>query len=240
MNRNTIKLDERIILALDVADEESAKRLVQKVQGELTFFKVGLQLFLAAGFPIVEWILHKGYKVMLDLKLYDIPKTVELACKQLNDKGITFTTVHGHKSILEAATSGAKDYLVLAVTVLTSLGGEELQEMDSPLSVRELVEKRALWAKEAGCNGIVCSPLEAKMVRKSIGDDMFIVTPGIRPSSHNDPKDDQKRVQTPFEAIKAGADFLVIGRPITKSPDPLETVRAIKAEIKEALESSRP
>ncbi len=238
MDRNNINLDYRIILALDVADEKSAKTLVGQLKEEIRFFKVGLQLFLAEGFPIVRWITGQGCKVMLDLKFYDIPKTVELACKQLNGKNITFATVHGHKSILEASVSGAKDYFVLAVTVLTSLGNEELREMASPMDVEDLVEKRALWAKKAGCRGIVCSPMEAARVRKAVGHEMFIVTPGIRPLNHADPMDDQKRIRTPAKAIEAGADFLVIGRPITQSPDPLNAVRTIKSEIRDALKKT--
>jgi len=238
MDRNNIDLDHRIILALDVHDGKLAKTLVDQLKKEIHFFKVGLQLFLAEGFPIVKWITGRGCKVMLDLKFYDIPKTVELACKQLNNKNITFATVHGHKDILEASVTGARDYSILAVTVLTSLGNEELKEMDSPMNVEDLVERRALWAKKAGCQGVVCSPVEAARVRKAVGQKMFIVTPGIRPATHADPMDDQKRIQTPAKAIEAGADFLVIGRPITQSSDPLKTVLTIKSEIKDALKKS--
>ncbi len=235
MDRKSICLDERIIFALDVPGPESAKDLVKRLEGEIRFFKVGLQLFLAAGFPLVEWIEGRGHRVMLDLKFYDIPRTVELACEQLNGKKITFATVHGHKSILEAAVKGARDYSVLAVTVLTSLGRDELREMDSPLSIEELVAKRAKFARDTGCQGVVCSALEAEAVRRVIGDDMFMVTPGIRPSGLTGEDDDQKRIQTPYKAIKDGADFLVMGRPISMSKRPEETVRSVKKEIARAL-----
>ncbi len=237
MDRKTIDLDHRIILALDVPDGKSARKLVGLLQKEIRFFKIGLQLFLAEGFPMVEWIARQGCKVMLDLKFYDIPKTVELACRQLNNRNITFATAHGHKSIIKAAAAGAKDYFILAVTVLTSLGNEELKEMDSQITIEDLVERRAISAKEAGCNGIVCSPVEAARIRKAVGEKLFIVTPGIRPEHHSDPMDDQKRIQTPAKAIEAGADFLVIGRPITQSPDPLDKVKAIKSEIKAVLKT---
>ncbi len=239
MDRQSISLDERIIFALDVPGQESAKDLVKRLEGEIRFFKVGLQLFLAAGFPLVEWIEGRGHRVMLDLKFYDIPRTVELACEQLNGKNITFATVHGHRSILEAAVKGARDYSVLAVTVLTSLGKDELREMDSPLSMEELVSKRAEYARAAGCQGVVCSALEARAVRRVIGDDMFMVTPGIRPSGLFGADDDQKRIQTPYKAIKDGADFLVMGRPISMSKRPEETVNSVKKEIARALSEKK-
>ncbi len=239
MDRQSISLDERIIFALDVPGPESAKDLVKRLEDEIRFFKVGLQLFLAAGFPLVEWIEGRGHRVMLDLKFYDIPRTVELACEQLNGKNITFATVHGHKSILEAAVKGARDYSVLAVTVLTSLGKDELREMDSPLSIEELVGKRAEFARAAGCQGVVCSALEAKAVRRVIGNDMFMVTPGIRPSGLTGANDDQKRIQTPYMAIKDGADFLVMGRPISMSKRPEETVNCVKKEIARALSEKK-
>ncbi len=239
MDRQSISLDERIIFALDVPGQESAKDLVKRLEGEIRFFKVGLQLFLAAGFPLVEWIEGRGHRVMLDLKFYDIPRTVELACEQLNGKNITFATVHGHRSILEAAVKGARDYSVLAVTVLTSLGKDELREMDSPLSMEELVSKRAEFAKAAGCQGVVCSALEARAVRRVIGDDMFIVTPGIRPSGLFGADDDQKRIQTPYKAIKDGADFLVMGRPISMSKRPEETVNSVRKEVARALSEKK-
>ncbi len=239
MDRQSISLDERIIFALDVPGAGSARDLVKRVEGDIRFFKVGLQLFLAAGFPLVEWIEGRGHRVMLDLKFYDIPRTVELACEQLNGRHITFATVHGHKSILEAAVKGARDYSVLAVTVLTSLGRDELREMDSPLSIEELVAKRAKFARDAGCQGVVCSALEAEAVRRVIGDDMFIVTPGIRPSGLTGEDDDQKRIQTPYKAIKDGADFLVMGRPISMSKRPEETVNSVKKEIARALSEKK-
>ncbi len=236
MKRNKIGMDERIIVALDVENGERARRLVRELEGETRFFKVGLQLFLAEGFPMVDWIAGRGHRIMLDLKFYDIPKTVELACRQLNRRNITFATVHGNNNILDAAVLGAKDYSVLAVTVLTSLGNEELKEVRSPLSMGRLVEMRAAQAKKAGCRGVVCSPLEARAVRKLVGNRMFIVTPGIRPSGLlAGLSDDQKRTETPYAAIKAGADFLVIGRPITTSKNPAESARKIKEEIQKAL-----
>ena len=237
MQAKNIPLEERIIFALDVADSVQAKALVRRLESEVRFFKVGLQLFLSGGFDIVDWIMGEGHRVMLDLKFYDIPKTVELAVDQLNGRGITFATVHGNRAIMEAAAGTAKDVGILAVTVLTSLGQNEIQELGAEISIEELVMKRAEAARAAGCAGIVCSPREASAVRKKAGPEMVIVTPGIRPSETRDSApDDQVRIATPYSAITGGSDYLVIGRPLRDSPDPVTTAQAIKEEIARGLE----
>lgn len=226
-----IPITERIIFALDFATAEKAQKWVDLLSGPIRFFKVGLQLFLAGGWPMVDYILSKGNKVMLDLKFFDIPQTVHLAVRQLNDRGITFATIHGNQSILEAAVAAQGDVKLLSVTVLTSIGEGDLQEMGATIPVEELVLRRARKAIEAGCSGVVASAQEAGMLRARIGDDFLLVTPGIRLAGEQG-KDDQHRIATPSYAIANGADYLVIGRPISTAPDPLKAVEAIQQEIK--------
>ncbi len=237
MQAKKIPVEERIIFALDVPGPDEARELVTMLEPEVNFFKVGLQLFLAGGFRIVDWIIGRGHRVMLDLKFYDIPKTVELAVRQLDGHGITFATVHGNRAIMEAAASAVNGLGILAVTVLTSMGEEELKELGAVVSIEELVLKRAVSAGRAGCAGVVCSPREVRAVREKTGDSLIVVTPGIRPSSKGYAMpDDQVRTATPYSAILNGSDYLVIGRPIREADDPLAAVSAMRHEIGLALE----
>lgn len=233
-----IPSQERIIFALDFATATEAQKWIDLLTGQVRFFKVGLQLFLAAGWPIIDYILNKGNQVMLDLKFFDIPQTVHSAVKQLNGRGITFATIHGNRDIVEAAVAAQDDIKLLAVTVLTSMAENDLQETGAAISVTELVLKRAQQAVELGCSGVVASAHEASLLRKRMGEGFFLVTPGIRLLGirHRETggKDDQRRIATPFYAISKGADYLVIGRPISTSFDPLNTVKAIQKEIEEA------
>ncbi len=232
-----IPLEDRIIFALDFADPVTARQWVEKLDSKLRFFKVGLQLFLAGGWPVVEYIIDRGNKVMLDLKFFDIPATVGLAVEQLRDRGIFFATVHGNDSIIRAAVSTKGDVNILAVTVLTSFDESDMRQMGMSGSVRELVMVRAGKALELGCDGLVCSPLEAAEMRSRFGQDFFIVTPGIRPGvDYEMQKDDQRRIATARQAMIDGADYVVIGRPIRNSPDPLHTVEIIQQEITEGLQ----
>ena len=238
MQVKNIPLEERLIFALDVAEMDQAKELVRMLEPETRFFKVGLQLFLAGGFPMVQWIVDRGLKVMLDLKFYDIPQTVELAVRQLQGRGISFATVHGNRSIMQAAARGADGLGILAVTVLTSLGQEEMEEFGARRSIEELVISRAVAARDAGCIGIVCSPKEAAGVRRKAGSELIIVTPGIRPETGSSPdNDDQARSASPFFAVLNGSDYLVVGRPVRDSDNPAGAARAIKKEIARALEA---
>lgn len=227
-----IPLNERIIFALDFATGDEARHWVQKTDSDIKFFKVGLQLFLASGWSIVDFITGRGNKVMLDLKFFDIPETVSLAVKQLADKGVSFATVHGNRPIIEAAVKAKGDLKLLAVTVLTSFDEADMIEMGMTKPVSDLVVARARNALELGCDGVVSSPLEVAALRAGFGEKFFIVTPGIRPGLNRDmAKDDQKRVATAKDAIQNGADHVVIGRPISKSDSPLETIRLIYDEI---------
>lgn len=232
-----IPLDERIIFALDFADPGLAGQWVRKLDKNVKFFKVGLQLFLAGGWPVVEDIVNRGNKVMVDLKFFDIPETVHLAVQQLQNRGVTFATIHGNRPIIEAAVSEKSDMKVLAVTVLTSFDESDMVEMGFTGSVRDLVLIRARKALELGCDGVVSSALEAEPLRLELGRNFLVVTPGIRPGLNRDvEQDDQKRVATAQQAIINGADHVVIGRPISTSSDPLGTVLSLQEEIAKGLE----
>jgi orotidine-5'-phosphate decarboxylase len=232
-----IPLNERIIFALDLAEPEIAGQWVRKLDSHLKFFKVGLQLFLAGGWPVVDEIIKRGNKVMLDLKFFDIPETVFLAVQQLQNRGVSFATIHGNRPIIEAAVAEKTDMKVLAVTVLTSFDESDMAEMGFTGSVRDLVLIRARKALELGCDGVVSSALEAAPLRNELGRNFLVVTPGIRPGLNRDvEKDDQKRVATAMQAIIDGADHVVIGRPISTAPDPVAAVVAIQEEIARGLE----
>lgn len=227
-----IPLDERIIFAMDFADPTVAGEWVRKLDGHVKFFKVGLQLFLAGGWPVVDDIIARGNKVMLDLKFFDIPETVHLAVQQVQNRGVSFATIHGNRPIIEAAVAEKNELKILAVTVLTSFDESDLIEMGLTGSVRDLVLIRARKALELGCDGVVSSALEAEPLRDELGKNFLVVTPGIRPGLNRDvEKDDQRRVATAQQAIINGADHVVIGRPISTSPDPLYTVQTLQEEI---------
>jgi orotidine-5'-phosphate decarboxylase len=228
---------ERIILALDVETPRKAKELIKKTESRLSFFKVGLQLFLAGGFGIVDWIRDRGHKVMLDLKFFDIPETVRLAVAQCNDRGVSFITVHGNDPIIRAALDAKGDMAVLAVTVLTSFGEEDMREMGMSRTIADLVYFRAKRALELGCDGVVSSGLEAGRLRASLGNRLLIVTPGIRPGVNiSDNSDDQKRIVTARQAIAEGADYVVVGRPISRAVDPLVVITSLQEGIRAGLE----
>ncbi len=231
--RYAIPAEERLIMALDVPDLERARELVDTLAPTVRFFKVGLELFLAAGFPVVEYILERDCKVMLDLKFYDVPNTVAAAVRQIAGRGVSLATLHGDPAIMRAAAGNAGTCGLLAVTALTSLSQQDLAAMGFGGTVEDFVVRRAAAAQEAGLAGIVCSAREVRRVRASLGWGLRIVTPGIRPA--NAATDDQKRIATPAEAIAGGADHLVVGRPIRLSNDPRATAAAIIEEIRRAL-----
>lgn len=232
MKANTIPLNERIIVALDVASPEKAKELVRTCESHISFFKVGLQLFMGSWFETVDWIVDRGHKVMLDLKFFDIPETVKLAVQQVNDRGVSLATIHGNDPIIRAAVSARGDLKLLAVTVLTSFGEEDMRAMGMTQSVADLVYYRAQRALELGCDGVVSSGLEAEKMRRELGDKLLIVTPGIRPGANvEDNSDDQKRIVTAGMAIQNGASHVVVGRPITKARDPIGVIEQMQREI---------
>jgi len=233
-----IPVNERIILALDVDSPEQAKELVKKTESHINFYKVGLQLFMASWFEIVDWLSARGHKVMVDLKFFDIPETVRLAVAQLNNRGVTFATIHGNDPIIRAAVEAKGDLALLAVTVLTSFDQEDMQAMGMTQSIEDLVYFRARRALELGCDGVVSSGLEAKRLRDRLGAKLLLVTPGIRPGANiYDQQDDQQRIVTARQAIADGADYLVVGRPITKAAEPIEVINMLQDEIRQGLEA---
>ena len=232
-----------IVFPLDVPDPGKARDLVSLLANDVGLFKVGLELFIQAGPELVRWIVAAGSaKVFWDLKLHDIPVTVQRAMARVADLGVFFTTVHcGEiRAMLEAAVAGAGGRVnVLGVTVLTSVSAQDVaaagyrQAYSSDLG--QLVMKKAAMAREAGCAGIVCSGQEVLAVKSAFGPDFQAVTPGIRPAGQAVAADDQARVVTPAMAVRRGADYLVIGRPIRDAENPAAAARAIAAEIQTAL-----
>ncbi|CAG0910810.1 unnamed protein product [Cyprideis torosa] len=231
-----IDLKERLIVALDVADVGEAKAIVKRCESHVHYFKVGLQLFVAGWFDTVDWIVDRGHKVMLDLKFFDIPETVKLAVQQVSGHGVSMLTIHGNDPIIRAAQEEKGDIRLLAVTVLTSFGEEDMRAHGMTGSVEDLVSYRAKRAVEMGCDGLVASGLEAARLRREVGDQPLIVTPGIRPGANISPGgDDQKRIVTAARAVADGADHVVVGRPITKAFDPLAVIETMQKEIAQAL-----
>ncbi len=238
MKHKNIPLKERIIFALDVGSKEEAEKWIDLLGDHISFYKVGLQLFLAGWFPVIDMITQRGHKVMVDLKLFDVPETVKLALRQLKDRNITFTTVHGNDPILRAAVRERNGIKILAVTVLTSFAEEDMREMGLSGTIEDLVLVRAKRALSLGCDGIVSSGLEAPRLRDALGDNFLIVTPGIRPGQNIEiPEDDQKRIVTAQDAIINGADYVVVGRPISKAKDPVAVVESMQREIRKGLAS---
>ena len=232
MSKTKIPLKERIIVALDVETSAQAKDIVKKCESHISFFKVGLQLFMASWFETVDWLVDRGHKVMLDLKFFDIPETVKLAVEQVNSRGVSFATIHGNDPIIRAAVSVRGDMQLLAVTVLTSFGEEDMRAMGMTKSVADLVYFRAKRALELGCDGVVSSGLEAEKMRRELGEKLLIVTPGIRPGANvRVDSDDQKRIVTAGMAIKNGASHVVVGRPITRAVDPIQVIEQMQQEI---------
>jgi orotidine-5'-phosphate decarboxylase len=225
---------ERLIVALDLPDVAAAEAMVGKLGGAVSFYKIGFELALAGGIPFAQTLARSGKKVFLDLKLHDIANTVARATERAAELGATFFTVHAFPPTMRAAVEGrGKSALkILAVTVLTSWDDADLVEAGYAHPVKDLVRMRAEQARKIGVDGIVASAAEAADLRKKIGS-MLLVTPGIRPSG--DVANDQKRIVTPKDAIKAGADYLVVGRPVLGAGEPKAAAEAIVAEIAEAL-----
>jgi orotidine-5'-phosphate decarboxylase len=223
---------ERLIFALDVANAGDAKALVGVLGDAVQFYKIGLELFMAGEyFPLLDWLAARDKKVFVDLKFFDVPATVAAAVRQLRHRGVTFTTVHGNQSIMEAAGEAKGDVKVLGVTVLTSLDRGDLDDLGFQCDVQQLVLSRARRALEAGCDGVVSSGLEARLLREHLDQKLLIVTPGIRPVE-NRPSDDQKRVVSVEDAFQSGADYIVVGRPIRDAADPRAAAEAIQASIR--------
>jgi len=221
---------DRLIVALDLPSVEAAQAMVARLADSVTFYKIGYQLAYAGGLSLVRKLADQGKKVFIDLKLHDIGNTVSRGVESIAKSGATFLTVHAYPQTMKAAVEArGADLKILAVTVLTSYDTGDLQAAGYRLGVADLVETRARQALELGIDGLVCSPEEAANLRKIVGQKMSLVTPGIRPAGAA--TGDQKRIMTPARAIAAGADYLVVGRPIVEAADPKAAAEAIVAEI---------
>jgi orotidine-5'-phosphate decarboxylase len=226
---------DRLIVALDVTDVAEARRLVRKLGDAVSFYKIGMQLAFAGGLSLVEELRRADKRIFLDMKLLDIDNTVEGAVKSIATLGVTLTTIHAYPKAMRAAVAArpAEGPGLLAVTVLTSMDDADLREAGYASDAAALVRMRAEAARDSGMDGIVCSPQEAAEVSRVAGPDMLVVTPGIRPAGSA--AADQKRVMTPAEAIEAGADYLVVGRPVSGALDPAAAATGFVAEIEQAF-----
>jgi orotidine-5'-phosphate decarboxylase len=222
---------DRLIVALDLPGLREADAMVQQLGDSVSFYKVGYQLVFAGGLSFVESLIRAGKRVFLDMKLHDIGNTVEKGVESVANLGVTFLTVHAYPQTMKAAVAARQgsDLKILAVTVLTSYDDIDLVEAGYAGNVEALVARRAQQAQDIGVDGLVCSPEEASPLRLAVGNKMLFVTPGVRPAgaAHGD----QKRVATPSLAIAAGADYLVVGRPVTQATDPKACAQAIVKEI---------
>jgi orotidine-5'-phosphate decarboxylase len=231
---------ERLIFAMDVADPAVARQMVDRLGDAVSFHKLGLELFMSGGYyELLDWMVARGKKIFVDLKFFDVPATVGAAVRQLRNRGVTLTTVHGNQAIMEAAAAAKGDVKVLAVTVLTSLDRGDLDDLGFAVDVEKLVLSRARRALEAGCDGVVSSGLEAPMLREFIDHRLLVVTPGIRPVE-NKPVDDQKRTVDVAQAFANGADYIVVGRPIRDAADPRAAAEAIQQTIAAAFAGRTP
>lgn len=232
MPDQNIAANERLIFAMDVPDCDRARRLAEELGDSVIFYKLGLELMMSGGyFELLDWMLARNKKVFADLKFYDIPATVGAAVRQLKNRGASFLTVHGDRSIMEAAAANKGDVLkVLVVTVLTSLDRGDLRDLGMDCDVGELVLARARLAYDTGCDGVICSGLEAPTLRKHVDERLLLVTPGIRPAD-GDEMGDQKRVVTVGQAFRNGADYIVVGRPIRDAKSPRAAAESIQASI---------
>jgi len=227
---------ERLIVALDLSSVEAAAAMVAQLGDTVSFYKIGYQFAFAGGLPYARTLVDAGQKVFLDLKLHDIGNTVAQGVKSISRLGATFLTVHAYPQTMRAAADAREGGLrILAVTVLTSYDDTDLEAAGYAASARELAGKRAAQARDLGIDGLVCSPEEAASLRSIAATNMVLVTPGIRPAGGD--KGDQKRVATPAAAIAAGADYLVVGRPIIAAANPKVAAQAIVAEITAATKS---
>jgi orotidine-5'-phosphate decarboxylase len=225
---------DRLIVALDVPSIEMALSLITKLGRSVSFYKIGYQLGYAGGLQFAHQLIDDGKQVFLDFKLHDIGNTVEKGVESVARMGASFLTVHAYPQTMQAAVKGkgASKLKILAVTVLTSYDDNDLDKAGYRMKVGELAAMRAQQAREFGIDGLVCSPEEASNLRKIVGGEMALVTPGIRPAGSA--TGDQKRVMTPTKAIAAGADYLVVGRPITEAVDPKAAAEMIVNEIAQA------
>ena len=231
----TIAPRDRLIVALDLPSVAAAEAMIERLGDSVTFYKIGYQLAYAGGLPLIGKLADRGKKVFADLKMHDIGNTVARGTESVAKLGATFLTVHAYPQTMKGAIEGrgGASLKILAVTVLTSYNEDDLHAAGYRLGVAELVEARAQQAQVLGIDGLVSSPEEVGALRKIVGHQMSLVTPGIRPTGAA--SGDQKRIMTPGRAIVAGADYLVVGRPVVEASDPKAVAEAIQTEIVQAL-----
>jgi len=229
LSKKDIPTSERLILALDVPDVGEARRLVEELDESVSFYKLGLELFMTGNiYSFMDWLHGRGKKTFVDLKFFDVPNTVGSAVRQLRGHPATFVTVHGNDEILRAAVAEKNRSKILAVTALTSLDSADLRDMGFQVDIAQLVLSRARRALQIGCDGVISSGMEAEGLRGELGDNFLIVVPGIRPVAN---VDDQKRTVDVEEALRKGADYIVVGRPIRQAPNPKASALNIQARI---------
>ncbi|WP_428086944.1 orotidine-5'-phosphate decarboxylase [Candidatus Thioglobus sp.] len=225
-----IKLEDRLIFALDVPEVSQAKDLVNQLDESVNFYKIGMELLMTGQyFELMDWLIAKDKKVFVDLKFFDVPETVGRTIHRLSQTGATFATIHGNQALMEKAAENKGDLKILAVTALTSLDRGDLDDLGFKCDVQDLVISRAKRAFEAGCDGVVSSGLEVPFLREYVDNKLIAVTPGIRPVANDD---DQKRVVDVATAFKSGSDYIVVGRPIKNADNPYQAASNIQEIIK--------
>jgi len=230
-----IKLEDRLIFALDVPEISEAKDIVMELDDSVNFYKIGMEMLMTGKyFELLDWLVKQDKKVFVDLKFFDVPETVGRAIARLSDYGATFATIHGNQALMEKAAENKNKLKILAVTALTSLDRGDLDDLGFACDVKDLVISRAQRAFEAGCDGIVSSGLEVPFIREFVDDRLIAVTPGIRPVANDD---DQKRVVDVATAFKSGSDYIVVGRPIKNADNRYEAASNIQKIIKNTIEA---
>ena len=230
-----IRIEDRLIFALDVPEVSEAKKIVIQLDDSVNFYKIGMELLMTGQyFELLDWLIAKDKKVFVDLKFFDVPETVGRTIARLSDYGATFATVHGNQALMEKAVKNKNNLKILAVTALTSLDRGDLDDLGFDCNVKDLVISRAKRAFEAGCDGIVSSGLEVPYIREYVDNKLIAVTPGIRPVANDD---EQKRVVDVATAFKSGSDYIVVGRPIKNAENRYEAASNIQKIIRSAFEA---
>ena len=230
-----IKIEDRLIFALDVPEVSEAKKIVAELDDSINFYKIGMELLMTGQyFELLDWLIARDKKVFVDLKFFDVPETVGRTIARLSDYGATFATIHGNQALMEKASENKNNLKILAVTALTSLDRGDLDDLGFHCNVKDLVISRAKRAFEAGCDGIVSSGLEVPYIREYVDNKLIAVTPGIRPVANDD---DQKRVVDVATAFKSGSDYIVVGRPIKNAENRYEAAINIQKIIRSSFEA---
>ena len=230
-----IRIEDRLIFALDVPEVSEAKKIVKELDDSVNFYKIGMELLMTGQyFELLDWLIAKDKKVFVDLKFFDVPETVGRTIARLSNYGATFATIHGNQALMEKAAENKNNLKILAVTALTSLDRGDLDDLGFDCNVKDLVISRAKRAFEAGCDGIVSSGLEVPYIREYVDNKLIAVTPGIRPVANDD---DQKRVVDVATAFKSGSDYIVVGRPIKNAESRYEAAMNIQKIIRSVFET---